>query len=392
MTLTVLVFLTIGKIPKLLVPAELLLIILLALLFHVWGSYLSRTLYGEVRGDISNILSVALVTPIFIAIVQSNHFSRLRNTFVSYCGWGGFLAALLCLYKFKLLLNGEKFWWVELWIGNRPYPWGTSLQPDYNMCALGLTIGFLCLVKLFLDCPRIFGKMLIFCSALIVFSSVVLTGSRRGLVVLLVLTLTGFFYGLYKLMSGFILQKIHPRSFRGFVAISMVVLIIFSIFLMWKGLNIADMQVHEVTRLTARFDTMKRFAGTLMASRSGYLERGLEIFQRGNLLSLLFGGGFDYLSAMSVESKEVYPHNPLISALLYGGIFGFIFTLYVLVRGLLVWISLLGQERLLAVIFVVFNVFSFISSNSYFSVRFGCFILAIGLVLIHDKRLQGMQR
>jgi len=378
---------TTKKIPNVFLPRELVLVIFFAVFFILWGSFLSRALYGEVRVDLSNILSLAIASPFFLAIIQSNCFSYLRGTFVRSCAWGGFLVSLVCLYKFKLLLSGEQFWWVEIWLGNKPYPWGTSLQPDYNMCALGLTISLLCLIKGFLDCPSLMGKFLRFSSALIVLISVVLTGSRRGAVVLLMFAVVGLLYGFYRFINGFLVQKLNAMSFKGLMAGFLVLFTIFGTGMLWKGFGMDYLQGGEFRRLMRRFDTMRHFGATLIKSRSDPLEVGLKTAQRSSPQAFLIGGGFDYLSTMSPSSMEVYPHNPLVSALLYGGLPALFFTLYVLLRGLFIWVRLFVEERLLAVVFFVLNLFCFISSNSYFSIKLGCFMLAIGMILVHNKKL-----
>lgn len=90
-----------------------------------------------------------------------------------------------------------------------------------------------------------------------------------------------------------------------------------------------------------------------------------------NIKNKLFGKGFDYLKAYGQkfypdENRLDYPHNPVLSAILYSGMAGGFFYIYFLVCSLWYYYKYRKRLLLLFLIYIVVLFFVFISSDSHF--------------------------
>lgn len=86
----------------------------------------------------------------------------------------------------------------------------------------------------------------------------------------------------------------------------------------------------------------------------------------------LFGGGFDYLTSYGSTfhknpEREDWPHNPFLSVLLYSGILGLAFYLFVFYKAIYYYIKFIREYYIFFVFFAITFFFSFFSSNSPFT-------------------------
>ncbi|MFP4024816.1 MAG: hypothetical protein ACLFVR_09835 [Thiohalospira sp.] len=99
-------------------------------------------------------------------------------------------------------------------------------------------------------------------------------------------------------------------------------------------------------------------------------------FKDYSLKEKLFGKGFDYLKVYhhifdteGVNSDGVdYPHNPIISALLYSGFVGAIIYIFFLIQVFYRYWKLKKELTLFALLYLLAFAFTFFSGNSHFSV------------------------
>ena len=89
-----------------------------------------------------------------------------------------------------------------------------------------------------------------------------------------------------------------------------------------------------------------------------------------NWKNKLFGNGFDYLSwygAYFHEGKRIdWPHNPFLSVLLYSGILGLAFYLFVLYKAIYYYIKYIKEYYIFFIFFLITFFFAFFSVNSPF--------------------------
>lgn len=103
------------------------------------------------------------------------------------------------------------------------------------------------------------------------------------------------------------------------------------------------------------------------------LEYAFQLFSVYSLTGKLFGNGFSYLSRFGEKFKGSaityeYPHNPLISALLYSGVIGAGIYLFFLVYTVILYLRHFKALRYFFLLFFVTLMYLTISANSHFSV------------------------
>ena len=108
-------------------------------------------------------------------------------------------------------------------------------------------------------------------------------------------------------------------------------------------------------------------------TRIGRWRLAKDIFSGYDLTARLMGKGFAWLPLYGEvfygDTKRYdYPHNPLISALLYSGVLGALLYLGYLGTALLLYIRYARREGVFMVFFLVTAVFVSVSGNSHFSV------------------------
>lgn len=89
--------------------------------------------------------------------------------------------------------------------------------------------------------------------------------------------------------------------------------------------------------------------------------------------SKIFGGGFDYLEKFGQQfypdlDRVDYPHNPIISSILYSGLLGGLFYIYFLLLSFWYYLKYRKHHILAFILYLVCIIFVFISSDSHFNV------------------------
>lgn len=104
----------------------------------------------------------------------------------------------------------------------------------------------------------------------------------------------------------------------------------------------------------------------------------------------IFGDGFDYQrkfgSKFLGDDKVDYPHNVVISSLLYSGLIGAGFYIYFLIYICLVYLKNIKKEPHLFLIFIVTLFYSLTSSNSHFDSTFLALLCIFPFVLNIEKK------
>lgn len=186
--------------------------------------------------------------------------------------------------------------------------WGSSLVTDYNMYALGVSVG----VFLMIHCLStmeltIWRRRWLQAGITLGIVNILLSGSRRGVLVLLLILIT-------------ILYDSKTRKALIYKIIPVAVLLVFllgSTMYGWSSLG------PLFDRYMAAFSSGSGLS-TGLDPRTVRWKLGIGIISKSNNLHILLGAGFDYLKTFSRTLGSGvafdYPHSPLISAWLYGGL------------------------------------------------------------------------
>ncbi|MBI9065668.1 MAG: hypothetical protein JEZ09_00170 [Salinivirgaceae bacterium] len=111
----------------------------------------------------------------------------------------------------------------------------------------------------------------------------------------------------------------------------------------------------------------------LLTGRLLHYKLGFSLFKRYNLIAKLIGNQFSYLNIYgkvfySEDTDYGYPHNPVISAVLYSGVVGGILYLWFLVLAIVKYIKGRKKFSIFFILFIIAFAFSFFSGNSHFSI------------------------
>ena len=205
------------------------------------------------------------------------------------------------------------------------------------------------------------------------------SNSRRGLVLALLLLLILPFNNFSKI-SQINFSIINFRVFIFFIGFY---------FLFITALNVinkidanSDASNLVINRLKTTIDFID-----VENTRSQRWIYALNLYSDYNFSQLIFGNGFDYIEKYSgnfyLESDD-YPHNFLLSALLYSGILGFLSILYMI----LFILRSFGDNKFPLIIsygFFFVLILQFTSSNSLFSIGITIFLISL---LLNFKKMQ----
>lgn len=167
------------------------LVVLYFLVFiYVFSALSTLTLYTNVVSDCVNILGFILLAIVSNSVIRTERdFDLMLKNVYIIVFYSSLVVSLVGLYKFQLLTKGIK---IDRFAVGEEYPWGSSLVGDYNFFSLGLMFGILSGYVLFMRSKNIIFKVIVLSSMFLMSSCVFISGSRRGLVVFLLIILVFF--------------------------------------------------------------------------------------------------------------------------------------------------------------------------------------------------------
>lgn len=335
--------------------------------FYIFGVAMTGQLYESIVSDVINIIGYMLVW-ILLSDVNRGEYKSLLNNFAILMVINGLVFAPISIFKFIQLTSGVHWEWLYI---NNLYPSGTSLVIDYNMFSLSMLASALMALYMLKNNTYNRYNLVYIITALLCFSTVALAGSRRGWILLFVFVIILAFILIKKLISkqGFLL--------RAAIYLPIILLVSFLAFLVAEVLNLSFtvFASEEFSKMKARFDTIQIDSlDQGLDNRTIRWEYAWELIYQSNIVQLFIGSGFEYLTLFSenfgTAINSDYPHNPILSSLLYSGLIG---TLPLMI--LLIYTALKAfkpseyRNIYLSIIMLIAFVFVFISANSIFSIK-----------------------
>ena len=336
------------------------------ILLYFYGLYLGKPPTTNLYlSEIANIISYIMIWIIISPWEKQNYnkmFAYLRMILIA----NGFVFSILGIVKYLMLGQGK---YITFLYTFEKYPQGTSLIVDYNMFSLSLIATLiLCLFSLKRNINSVFFIYLLItiftCSLAIVFS-----GSRRGWIILILILVFIVFY--------FIKLVISSKRFK-----TKNVLYLFisfgSLFLLFLFSKINNMSLFFadsayikglLQRLFGLYDSNVDDSG--LDSRNVRWDYGFELFRDSELKNKIFGNGFHYLQNYADYFNNVidtdYPHNFILSSILYSGILGSLGIIIFLLVVFKYAFKGFKYNKELSLIFFVSIMFALISGNTIFS-------------------------
>lgn len=338
-------------------------LLLSSVLVLCYGVLLTGSPDSYVLGDVVNGIAVLVLAWVAANIEWDR--ARLQRFLTRYI-WAlfcvGLTAGAIGLYKFHALLNGQTVAFVADAAG-ASYPAGTSLVADYNFYSLTILAAMLCGVHLLVETRNYLVKSLLMTALIGLGAAGLLSGSRR------------FFIATPILIVMAMLLALRRRGLRvtitalgaGLVPLVAVGALIYVAYgpIDWAAIT-TGWALNE--RLLGAVNL-----GTSLSSRFVRWEFAIGLLDG---WTPWVGRGFDYLRIYGCEfsacSQPNYPHNPLISSMLIGGLAGLASTLLLLGYVFVVAARTLRERTPAAtasLVLLATFLFVSISSNSILSVK-----------------------
>lgn len=133
-------------------------------------------------------------------------------------------------------------------------------------------------------------------------------------------------------------------------------------------------EIYNDNKIIEKSDTVtiqleNRFNNSLLGSRMSRWQYSLILFKEYSLSSKIFGKNFNYIESFmnyfhSEQQGFDYPHNILITVLLYSGILGLIIFLWFVIKTIWLYIKLKLYQHFIA--YTMIWIFTLVSSNTMF--------------------------
>lgn len=355
-----------------------------AIIFFI---FLGELLSGHIKimplKDVSYGISIYMFFLVLKKVFSDNQLSCLfKDYFFRWLFLLTFIISLVSLYKYFDFSLGIEWSSIKA-VSPIAYPWGTSLVPDYNMQAMVFLIGLISGSYLLDRVEQNKLKCCLILMSVVIFVAAFFLGSRRFYVAI-ILIVAIYFSSLFKnlFVKGTISKT--DLSYLFFFMITGVI-VFFAFYLGYL----------RVEEIIVRIKTLFNFSDSLYQSRGVLLEYAISNkFSDINLVNFMFGSGFDYMDEfgdLSCHMNNIkicpssYPHNPLFSAMLYGGFFNLLLYVTLFIHAGYLWIKNLSREFYLFIIFVIVMVFCFISLNTIFSIPISFLWLMLPFCFHQDK-------
>lgn len=373
-------------------PRRLIIFFLYLVVLFFISTILSTKLYDFLYRDLANIILLMSFSFVFFSSIQSKIDFLKFKSHMFYTIWLlSCIVSVLGLYKFIVLTTTGSVpsFAITTDDGMDKFRLGTSLVGDYNYYALGLFIGLSVIPYIYkIKAERIklsYYKIILPLSFLLISVNILFSSSRRGVLIL-------FFYLTYLLFQYLFKKRNTFKSKLKFVLTVSLFLISSTFVATYVNQYILGNQSsYELSKLLDRMATSSDIE-SLGGQRFLRFNKAFEMYSTYSPVQKLFGNGFDYLEEIGEMSrfKEDYPHNILISALLYGGIVSFLLTLLIIIFTFKLYFDKGLEYRTFFIWYIIGVLMLMASKNSLFSVQFIFLLFLLPYINDNVSRLKNI--
>nr|WP_315146849.1 O-antigen ligase family protein [uncultured Flavobacterium sp.] len=330
-----------------------------------------------VVGDFFNLIWwFVFMTIMNYSINSYDDFNRFREILFRLTFFFTTISSILGLLKLYFMSLGIILNYFEIVSpeGTVEISFGSSLNADYNVYAIGLYCGLFAGLYCYKNAINLKLKIAYSCALLLIITSAMLSGSRRGFVIGIFLLLYIIFWSFRSESSNKILDKLQKKKAnilkKPWIAIVFSLVILISLTRLDMSSVIESSS--EITNVFERLLTIEDISSQENDTRSNRWDYAFDYYSELPVLSKLFGDGFDYMKMFGYKfdvGASDYPHNVWISALLYGGLIGFVSTLGLTGYVLYYLYRRKSMFKEIFVWYILFLLLNFTSSNSIYSSR-----------------------
>lgn len=265
-------------------------------------------------------------------------------------------------------------------------PWGASINEDKNFYAL---YSFLGLIGLFPRAQKegnFRGQMSLLLLASLLVMNIVFSFSTRSVILLSILL---FMLVIIQLRELFFRKKSNTYLAKNLRIPTLL-------FIILTGLAVLTWNKHPEKKATwlvnyFGFDAKALNDDKIKINELAYqLDKwdfAIDTYKNYSVTEKIFGSGFDYLNTFGEKYNEKidYPHNPILSALLYSGMLGAVFVIFFLFVSFYYSALYFKKHHLFAMMLFVCTLFIFFSGNSIFSVPIFLFLFSLSFLVRHQE-------
>lgn len=361
---------------------------------------------------IKEVFNVCIICSLLVLLLGSNvkpeNYNEALNRFYRYYLYFISFICLLSFIKFWLMLKGI---YVPFLLNHGKYPWGFSLSTDYNFYAVAMLLAMFILLWHPFNFTNRYYKYVIYLLFAFVTLNIFYSGSRRGIMILILIFVFQFISVVYKYLTT------NKWERRGNFVILGAILLILQVYFLYaapfivrkytaKAIGVYGLPYKkEITAISFRYITIIEpeadykkmysemwpkeynsnekeqkvkeisYEHTTYGSRLERWKYGWQLFSTSYSVSdKIIGKDFSYLSKYAKRFNVDtflpydYPHNPLIAALLYGGFVGFFSIIFYLAYSIYIVIKYNITNPIFLASFLVISFFSLLSGNSIFTI------------------------
>jgi len=357
-------------------------------LFFVFALFNSDKIYEKPLRDIFEyFVNFILLITFFILTYQSKNklgFIYVFNKTTRIIWISAFVVAIMGLVKYLLQLAGVHI------LTHTPY--GTSFNADKNFFALYSMLGIIGLLPRLSKSDTGNKRLISYTVLTVLLLNILFSFAYRSVFLLLLAFVLMLFLQLLSLFgnkSEFVYNL--SKNLRVY---SIIYIIIISGFVITAYINtsftnkiINYYYSSVINKENIKIDKEEIYTDAFHFNRWNY---AIELFKSRSVVKKLFGDGFNYLSDfgkkyLNDESKSDYPHNPVLSGLLYSGITGTVFILFFLMIASYYTILYFTKYPLFSLMLFVSMFFILFSGNSIFSVPIFLFLFSLAFLIRHQE-------
>ncbi len=343
-------------------------------------AYFSGRAFGVVRNDLYSIFQAAVLS----VFVSPSHFGASRRARFWLMLHRSFLVigcAAAVIGLFKLVLMGRGVTLDFFLTSEGVYPPGSSLNADYNVFSVALIMSMGSALWLLNRDRSDIIYLLCHISLPAMVACVLLTSSRRAVVFLAIGAVAAFATRVWRRRRNQRIERESGARSRWLIVATYVIILALTVSnIQGVASRFQDFfQDDEVQSVTMRTRTLG--SAEAAQSRLIYWQASIQRLSQHSPFEWIFGSGFGYVRelAIGLDVVEEYPHNFVLSAMLYGGLFQTTLTLALLIAAhRRAWI--VGVDhRIIFFWLLMLTAFHSTSSNSIFSAEIFLVLIALAL-------------
>ncbi len=337
---------------------------LFLVLGYLLAALLSDNFYNTIKGEMFNILWWTIFSLLVVSELNKEakvvfFFNRLSLMIFT----GSLVAAIIGLYKLYIFEFSGTIWETS-YSQEGTIIQGSSLNSDYNIYTLGILLGVFA-GKYSNDLYPTKIKNLVFKLSTPVMALAMLTsGSRRGILFTILMLLIVYlfkFSSQISIVRQLATQKVKTLTFCC-LFILLFILFVDNIEFILNNLQLESTIFGRLATLSSQL--------TQANERTLRWDLAYEMLSSKDLVQLIFGSGFDYISRYGEKfgNTEDNPHNFILATWLYGGFCAVLMLFITLITSLRCMANKpIFTFFFIAQLFLLF--FSLTSSNTLFSYR-----------------------